>query len=185
MPATTSPDNIPYPTQTDKLNPLRTWFSTLASATQAAITALREEAVLPELPAPISVKGNNVQAVTATSWADLPNFPSTVLNLDNPCWVQITVGAWLVANGGDTRVSAAVSGATTLGESQMEVGGDTASWGQVLYAASATGTRQQTGSRIVRLNAGANTIKVRAYKNGGSANNSNYTTLQIAPLRWA
>lgn len=186
MPANTSPDNLPYPVVGDNLNPLRTWFSLLASAVQTALTNLRAEAVKPALPAPVSVKGNNTQAVTATSWADLPNIAAATLNLPQACWVQITVGAWVVATAGDVRISANVTGATTLGESQIEVGGDSSSWGQVMYAAADTGTRHATSTRVVRLNAGTNTIRVRAYRTStGGTVGSNYTTLQVAPLYWA
>lgn len=183
--ATTSPDNIIYPSGSDKLNPLRTWFSQLASSVQAAITALREEAVQAALPDPITQKGSNTQAVSATSWDDLPNMDPVVLNLDAACWVTIDLGSWVVATEGDTRVSARVTGATTLGESQIEVGGDSSAWGQVLYAGATGGTRQQTSHRTVRLNAGENTIQVRAYRTGSGSHAANYTTLQVSPLRWA
>lgn len=185
MPANTSPDNIIYPVGGDNLNPLKTWLANLATSVQAALTALRAEAVKPALPSPISIKGANVQAVTATSWADLPNITAATLNLTAPAWVQITVGSWSTASAGDTRISATVSGATTLGESQLEVGGDTSAWGQVIYTDTTTGSRQSSSVRIVRLNAGTNTIKVRAYRSGSGANQSNYTTLQVTPIRWA
>jgi hypothetical protein len=185
MPANTTPDNIIYPAGGDNLNPLKSWFAQLATSVQAALTALRAEAVKPALPNPISIKGANVQAITSTAWADLPNITAATLNLTAPAWVQITVGAWATASAGDTRISAAVSGATTLGESQLEVGGDNASWGQVIFTDSTTGSRQSASVRIVRLNAGTNTIKVRAYRNGSGTNQSNYTTLQVTPIRWA
>jgi hypothetical protein len=184
MPANTSPDNIVYPVAGDVVVPLRGWFSTLASSVQAALTDLRADAVKPVVPNPINIVGNPVQAVTATGWADLPGIGAATLVLSSAAWVQITVGAWVVATGGSTRVSANVTGATTLGETQLEVGGVTTGWGQVLYADNTTGSRQASATRIVRLNAGSNTIRVRAYQSGTGSNSSNYTTLTVAPLYW-
>jgi hypothetical protein len=185
MPAFTSPDNIQYPVAGDVMNPLQTKFASLATSVQAALTSLRAAAVQPELPAPKSEKGNDVQAVTATSWADLPNSPDIQFNASAPMWVEISLGAWMVANGGTTRCSVRVSGATTLTETQIEVGGDNAVWGQVLYADNTTGTRQCSSTKIIRLNAGLNTIAVRAYQTGAGTNQVNYSSLQVAPLRWA
>lgn len=187
MPANTSPDNLSYPVEGDNIAPLQTWFATLAGNVQAALTALRAEAVQPELPFPQTVVGNSVQAITSTAWADLAGISAITLTLTRPAWVQIDVGAWMVAAAGDSRVSVQVSGATSLSESQTEVGGGAGAWGQVIYAAAAAGTRQQTLTRTVRLNAGTNTIKVRAYRTGGSntQNFANYSTMTVAPLRWA
>ncbi len=185
MPAFTSPDNIQYPVAGDVMNPLQSKFASLATSTQAAITALRTAAVKPALPAPKSEKGADVQAVTATSWADLPNSPDIQFNVSEAMWVQIVLGAWITASGGTTRCSVRVSGATTLSETQVEVGGDNAVWGQVLYADNTTGSRQCSATRIVRLNAGLNTISVRAYQTGAGTNQVNYSSLQVAPLRWA
>lgn len=182
--ATTSPDNIVYPAGSDKLNPLKTWLAQLASSVQAAITSLREDAVLPPLPDPITVKGADTQEIASTSWDDMPNMDSTVLNLDRPCWVSIDIGGWVRASVGFTDVSARVTGATTLSETQVEVGGDNSSWGQVMHAAPSE-TRQQSSHRTVRLNAGANTITVRARRNGAGTNTVRFTTLQVSPLRWA
>lgn len=166
--------------------PLQGKFAALASAVQAALTSIRSEAVQPALPAPKSEKGNDVQAVTSTSWADLPNSPDIQFNASAPMWVEISLGAWMVAPGtSNIRASVRVSGATTLTETQIEVGGDNAVWGQVLYADSTTGTRQCSSTKIVRLNAGLNTIAVRAYKGGTGTTQVNYSSLQVAPLRWA
>lgn len=186
MPGFTSPNNIQYPVVGDKLSPLNTWFATLASSTQAAITSLRNEFTLPAYPSPLSIEGATQQAVTATSWADLPNADAISLVLTRACWVQITHGAWVVAGGtANTRMSSRVTGATTLGESQLEVGGSTTAWGQVLYSDSTSGTRQSSGVRMVRLNAGTNTIRLRAYRGGSGASQVNYSTLQVSPIRWA
>lgn len=183
--ATTTPDNIYYPSGSDKVGPLRAVLEALASSVQAAIAALRAEAVPAELPMPNSVVGANVQAVSETAWADLPNIGAVTITLPKAAWVTIDVGSWVVATAGDTRISARVTGATAIGETQIEASGSTASWGQVIYAGSASGTRQQTSHRTVRLNAGTNTIRVRAYRTGGGVHQANYTTLQVSALRWA
>lgn len=186
MPSYTSPDAIAAPVVGDPIAPLQTWFQTLASSTQTALTNLRNQVTSAELPDPISGDGAAQQSVTATAWADLPNGPSLTLTLPQACWVQITIGAWVIATQSDIRASSRVSGATTLGETQLEVGGPTTSWGQVLFADATSATRQASGARIVRLNAGVNNFKMRAYKSGGSGLNMvNYSTLQVSPIRWA
>ena len=186
MPETTSPDNLRYPVGGDNVAPLRTWFANLAADTQAAITSLRSAAVTPEIPDPKSATGAETQGVTATAWADLPGITSVSFTLDRPAWVSIDVGAWIVATAGDIRVSARVSGATTLGETQLQVGGSTMSWGQVMYAYGQPGSSQCTSHRTIRMNAGVNTIAVRAYRTGsGGACQANYATLQVSPLSWA
>ena len=185
MPAFTSPDNIQYPVVGDNVTPLAGLFAPLAASVQAALTSLREDAVLPELPAPKSEKGADVQGITATAWADLPNMPTINFNVERPMWVQINLGAWVVATAGTTRISLRVTGATTLGETQVEVGGDNATWGQILFSDASAVTRQCSSTKIVRLNAGSNNITVRAYRQGTGTNQSNYTTLQVSPIRWA
>jgi hypothetical protein len=125
------------------------------------------------------------QAVTVTSFGDLPNMGTATLVLPAAAWVQITLSAWVYATAGETRASVAVSGATTLGESQGEVGGVTNAWGHVLYTNTTTTTNQGTSLRVVRLNAGTNTIKVRAYRSGAGTNQVNYATLAVTPIRWA
>lgn len=185
MPASTTPDSIVYPVVTDRMGPVEKLFEALASSVQTAITNLRKETVDKPLPAPVSQIGRDVISVSATTWSDLPNISTVSLNLSAPAWVSIDVGSWVIATSGDTRVSARVTGATTLSETQMEVGGATTCWGQVIYAAGSPSTRQQNSHRVVRLNAGNNVIAVRAYKSGGGSHNSNYTTLQVTPIRWA
>lgn len=184
MPANTTPDNIPYPVAGDVIVPLRTWFANLASGTQTAISNLRTELAVPALPAPISGQGNDQQAVTASSWADLPGFTAITLTTSRPVWVTINIGAWLVSLGGSVRVSARVTGATTLGETQLEVGGPTTAWGQVLYLAANAMAGSTTATRTVRLNAGTNTIQMRAYRETTAENRCNYSTLQVSPIRW-
>ena len=185
MPGATTPDSIVYPVTGDVMAPLNSWFAQLAASTQTAMTALRAELVEPDLPDPMSIKGNDVQAVTATAWANLPGAAAISLTLPQACWVTITVGAWIVATQGHTRASASVTGATTLAETQLEVGGSSSAWGQVLYTDTTSATRQSSGVRTVRLNAGANSIQLRAYRGGTGVNQVNYSTLQVAPLRWA
>lgn len=186
MPGTTSPDGITYPVVGDKMSPLATWFAGLATTTQAAITNLRDSLEEPELPNPITVAGAEIQTVAATAWADLPNIAPATLELERACWVQITHLGRLMSNTGQLSASSRVSGATTVSEMQAEVGGPATVYGLVMYATGG-GTRQQMGSRIVRLNAGTNTIQMRAYRTGGTTagNAVNYSAIQVAPLRWA
>lgn len=185
MPGSTTPDAIVFPVQGDKMAPLETWFAQQAASVQTAISDLRSDLELPDLPFPLSEQGANVQGVTATAWADLPNLAAISLTLSRPCWVTITFGAWMAANAGDVRATSRVTGATTLGETQLEVGGPTNGWGQVLYTNNTTGSRQSASVRTVRLNAGTNTITARAYRTGSGTQQVNYATLQVAPLRWA
>ena len=183
MPAVTS-EGIVYPVVGDNMAPLAGWFAQVASTTDAAIADVRADLTETVYPAPLSIQGATVQAVTSTSWVDLPNAPAITLTLAKACWVNITVGAWLVATSGDTRASATVSGATTLDETQLEVGGPSSAWGQVLYVAGAV-TAGGSSTRFVRLNAGVNTIKLRAMRTGSGTCQVNYSTLQVAPIRWA
>lgn len=185
MPTSTTPDGIVAPANSDPIGPLHTWFQQLATSVQTALTAMRTEFAQTPLPAPISIRGADTQVVAAAAWADLPNAPAITLELPKACWVEITVGAWVAATGGDTRASASVAGATVLGETQLEVGGSTSSWGQVMYATGGS-TRQQVSTRVVRLNPGTNTIRIRAYQSaGGSGKVVNYSTMQVTPIRWA
>lgn len=185
MPGTTTPDSIIFPVVGDQVAPLESWFAQQAASVQAAIESLRSEVALPELPFPKSSQGANMQAITATAWSDLPNLPAIDFTLERACWVTITLGAWLNAPAAEVRASARVTGATTLGETQLEVGGTTTAWGQVLYSNNTTSTRQSTSVRTVRLNAGSNTITARAYRTGSGSQYVNYSTLQVAPIRWA
>lgn len=184
MPGATTPDNIVFPVEGDAIDPLNGWFAQQAASTQAALTALRGDFEEPELPAPISSMGNAVQAITATAWADIPNMSAVTLDLPRPCWVTLSFGAWITATAGDTRAGVRVTGATSISENQLDAGGPSTAWGQVLYT-TPTGTRQGNSVRTVRLNAGTNTISGRAYRNGSGTNQVNYSSLQVAPLRWA
>lgn len=182
-----TPEGIIYPVNGDSMTPLAPWFAQLASSADEAIYNLRLELDKPALPDPQSVEGASMQDVTATAWADLPNANAITLELIDACWVQISHSAWLQSTVGDLRVSSRVTGATTLAENQLQVGGPNTAWGQVLYQAANPGTNQGSGSRIVRLNPGTNTIRLRAYRSGtsGGTRRANYSTLQVTPLRWA
>lgn len=186
MPAETTPDGIGYPVIGDNMTPLAGWFAQQAADVQAALTALREEIALPPLPAPVSARGSNVAVVTSTAWADLPGSSPLSLELPRACWVNINFGAWVACDTGDVRASVRVTGATALGETQIEVGGDASAWGQVLFASAGQGNIQASSIRTVRLNAGTNTIQVRAYRTGAAGTQVvNYSTLQVTPTRWA
>ena len=140
--------------------------------------------VKPDLPFPVSTSLNGIQAISATSWADIPSMTPVTLTLPAPAWVTISLGTWLSAPSGEIRVSSRVTGATTLGETQLEVGGPVA-WGQVAYTRSTTGTVQASSVRTVRLNAGTNTITARAYVGLTGVKDVRYTCLQVSPIRWA
>lgn len=189
MPATTSPDNLRYPVGADNVSPLRTWFANLAADVQAALTAIRQDAVTPKLPVPQSVLGAATQNLPASaSWQDLPGIQPITLELSAPAWVAIDVSAWIVSTVGDGRISARVTGATTLGETQVQVGGDDGYWGQTIFTAPTDVTRSGNSHRVVRLNQGTNVITVRAYNYGGSGTRVSHarnTGLQVTPLHWA
>jgi len=185
MPGSTTPDEIIFPVAGDNLAPLESWFAQQAATTQTAISNLRTEVVKPDLPFPLSEQGASSQAVTATAWADLPNMPSITLTLANPCWVTIVLGARLNGASGQVIASARVTGATTLSETQLEVGGPATAFGQVMYTDSSTATRQASSIRTVRLNAGTNTITFRAYRTGSGTVKCDYATMQVSPIRWA
>lgn len=186
MPGSTTPDGVVFPVAGDRIAPLETWFAQQAGSVQTALNSIRNELTVPPLPVPQSVQGATVQSITATSWANLPNMASISLNLPHPCWVTIVFGAWMVATASDTRASVRVTGATTLSETQLEVGGSATAWGQVLYTNNTTGSRQSSSVRTVRLNAGNNTITARAYRTAsGGSNSVNYSTMQVSPIRWA
>lgn len=184
MPGSTD-RGIVFPVKGDIMEPLAGWFAQQAASVDDAIDDIYEEFEVPEYPDPKSIQGAVNQAVTATAWADLPNAPAISLTLPRACWVTIVHGAWMASTNtsGDVRGSSSVSGATVLSESQLEVGGATTAWGQVMYT-TGVGTRQQSGTRFVRLNAGENVIKLRAYGTGGGKA-MNYSTLQVSPVRWA
>lgn len=183
MPGTTA-EGIQFPVIGDKMAPLASWFATLASTADQAIARLRTEVAVAPLPAVLSGTGGDVVNLTATAWADLPSFPALKLTLSKPAWVQITHSAWMASNGGsESRASSRVTGATTLGESQVEVGGTASAWGVALLASGTMG--QQSATRLVRLNAGENTVSMRAYGSGSGVRQVNYAALQVAPIRWA
>lgn len=186
MPGTTA-EGFQFPVAGDVMEPLNAWFALLASSGDTAVANLRTQLAQDPLPAPLTIKGADTQAVTATAWTDLPNAGPITLTLARACWVNIVHGAWLTSTVGDIRFSSRVTGATTLGESQVEVGGDASAWGQVGYTSGTAGITQASGTRFVRLNAGTNTIQLRAYLAGGTTGTrrANYSTLQVAPIRWA
>lgn len=129
------------------------------------------------------------QAISATSWANIPNMPTISLDLTRDAWVQITLGAWLTSSGSNTDVRASfiVSGATTTVEVPGSEPYGAYTWGQVLYKALATGSGTEGGtiSRVYKLNAGSNTITARAYRTGAATAETNYVTMNAIPLRWA
>lgn len=186
MPGSTS-RNLIFPVIGDIMEPLAGWFAQLAASTNDAIDQVYDDFEELPYPAPQSIEGAVTQQISATAWADLPNAPAITFDLPQACWVTIVAGAWLATSAtGDVRCSVRVTGATTLGESQVEVGGTATAWGQVMYSAT-PGTQQTSCTRFVRLNAGSNVINLRAYRNGGATANKavNYSTLQVSPVRWA
>lgn len=184
MPGSTD-RGIIFPVKGDKITSLSGWFAQQASSVNDALDQVYSDFEEPDYPAPLSVKGADQQYIPATAWADLPNMASIDLDLPRACWVNITLGAWVVATAGDTRVSSRVTGATTLGETQLEVGGANTAWGQVIYVSSGAASNGGTSTRFVRLNAGSNKITARAYGTGNGTRMANYATLQVAPIRWA
>lgn len=180
----TSPDNITYPDAVDLVGDVQPDFVVLANSVQTAITDLRGDINLElndlfALPAPITQVGNDVQAITATSWAVIPGFTAINLNLVRPAWVEVTLGAWCVASAGEIRGGIALTGATTQTPSQPN-------WGNTIYQSfDNTNTVSQQVTKTVLCGAGTTTFTPQAYQLGGGTKQFNYTVMQVVPLRYS
>lgn len=177
----TSPDNIVYPDATGQVGNVQADMVTMANSVQAAITDLRAD-VNSELndfynmPTPVTRTGASVQGVTATSWANLPNISNISFNFSRPCWVQVTLGAWVVATVGEIRAGINVSGATTQPPNQP-------GWGNTIYQSfDNANTVSQQVTKLILCNAGTTTFTAQAYQAGGGTKQLNYSVLMAAPL---
>lgn len=183
MPGTTS-RGIIFPVNTDVMQPLAGWFAQQAASVNDALDEAYSEFEVPEIPYPLSSSLFGIKNITATAWADIPEMDEITLDLPRAAWVNIALATWVSAPSGEVRVSSRVTGATTLSESQLEVGGVNA-FGQIVYTRNTTGTVQGSSLRTVRLNAGTNVITPRAYGALGGVKDVRYTCLQVTVTRWA
>jgi hypothetical protein len=126
------------------------------------------------------------QTITSTSMAALPDSSVAVsLTLPAPCYCDLYLSGWAAVTGAVLRVGMLVSGATTV---QVEGGqndsdGTSNTWGTV---ARVTANGQFTAHKYLKLNAGTNTIAVRANRESTStAPTLSYLTLTAIPRRWA
>lgn len=178
----TSPDNIVYPDGTDVVGDVQGDFVALANSVQTAITDVRND-VNAELndfynmPTPVTRVGADVQAITATSWANIPNIANISMTFSRPCWVELTFGAWVIASTGDIRAGINVTGATTQPP-------NVPAWGNTIYQTPGltTGTASQQCSKMVLCAAGTTTFTAQAYQSGGGTKRMNYAMLQASPM---
>jgi len=179
----TTPDAITYPDVVDRVGEVQSHLSTMASSVQAALTDLRSEYELGfddiyGVPANVIQNGASVQAISATSFAAIPNLAAITINFARPALVLVTLGAWMVASTGDIRAGIQLSGATVQAA-------NVPNWGQVMYLAGVTGgTVQNSCQKLIQVNAGSTTFTGVAYQSGGGTKQINYSTLQVAPIRW-
>lgn len=131
------------------------------------------------MPEPVTAIATGSQTITATAFAGLPISPVAVtLTLDAACWVDLDLGAWVVASASDVRVGIAVSGATVSVPSAP-------TWGAVAIASAAASTPIRP-RKTLRLEAGVNTVAVQAYRSAATgAQTVSYPVLTATPLRWA
>lgn len=179
----TSPDNIVYPDAVDRVGDIQPDFVALAASTQAAFTDLRADvnAELNDLfglPVPVTQIGASTQAISATSWANVPNLASISFNFSRPAWVTVLLGAWVVASAGELRAGVNVTGATTQAP-------NVPNWGNTVYQSfdNANGVSQQV-QKTVLCGAGTTTFTAQAYQTGGGTKQFNYSMFQAIPLRY-
>lgn len=130
------------------------------------------------LPDPMYAQFTTVPAlITATTWALMPGMPDIDVTLPSAAWCQITLSSWL-NSGSDLRVGIRLQGATS--QSDASWGGR---WGRVLRKTA--GYEQMSVTFVEKLNAGMTEVQVMAYRAGSGSDSHNYTTLEVAPLRWA
>ena len=178
----TSPDNIVYPDAIDRVGDVQPDFVAMAASVQAAFTDLRAD-VNAELndfynmPTPVTRVGADVQAISATSWANIPNISSISFNFSRPCWVELTLGAWVVASAGEIRAGINVTGATVQAPNQP-------AWGNTIYQTPGitSGTASQQCTKMILCAAGTTTFTAQAYQAGGGTKRMNYAMLQASPM---
>lgn len=177
----TSPDGIVYPDAIDRVGDIQPDFVTMAASIQAAFTDLRSD-INQELndfynmPTPITRVGDPVRAISATSWANVPGLSSISFNFSRPAWVQVSLGAWVVASAGEMRAGINVTGATTQAPNEPN-------WGNTIYQSfDNANTVSQQVHKILLCGAGTTTFTAQAYQSGGGTKQFNYSMMVAAPL---
>lgn len=179
--ANTTPDNIVYPDATMRVGAIRSALAALAASVQAAITAVRNELTgavddVYALPDPQISTGGGVQAIGSGGWTAIPNLGAITIDLARPAWVQVNLGAWVVATVGELRAGVALSG-STVQDAQSP------NWGSTIYSAGLT-TTGMNASKTVLCGAGSTTFTPVAQQTGGGVKQFNYSTFEVIPLRW-
>lgn len=153
----------------------------------ATASAWRVISVYP-LPGPVTVMAPSaVQAITSTTFANLPNRQFVDFTAAKAMYADVRLGAWVSAvSGADVRAGIGLTGATTgpgPGGALVDLS-STGTFGDVLYAPS--GQQQQCSVTIpVRLNSGTTRVEVMAYRGNTSAVPAvNYAVLRVVPLRY-
>lgn len=121
----------------------------------------------------------SITSVTSTAWANLANIGSINVTVPRACWVTIDLGAWVQGSGGDVRCGVALSGATTLDPHNGQFGD--AAWGSVLWSQNTY--QQRSATKVVKINAGTTTFRMRAYRVSGTVS-VNYAHFTVTPMRF-
>lgn len=148
------------------------------------------EGVIAEaFPDPIRYGSGSSHTVAATAWGTiLPGTVAQSMSVNQPLWVLVTLGAWLISSAGETRGGVTLSGATVLSPPQTAQSSALPVWGQTLLTQvqdTSTGSGQRTLQRLLLLNAGTTTFQIEAYLVTAGTHQMNYPTLEVIPLAWA
>lgn len=132
------------------------------------------------LPEPVWVDPGALAPTGSSVWATM-TWAGYNLVLPEDAWVRIDWQTWIAVTGAsnDLRGDIIVSGATTVNAFSH-------GWGATAFG-STGGTVKSTAMKIVKLNAGTNTIRLSGYRfvaNTGTFN-FNYNSVNITPIRWA
>lgn len=133
------------------------------------------------LPEPV-VTDVGSQTLTGTSvWGTLP-WAGTNFIIPAPMWVDLSLQSWVAITGAsnDGRADVIVSGATT-------VAAQSHGWGAIAYGTAASGTSKSEARKVVKLNAGTNTVRMSGYRFVANSGTFVLTqnTVTITPIRWA
>lgn len=141
-----------------------------------------------DMPDVVSAYGNGTNAVTATTFTDLPtNGVSAAITNPHPTAsliVLVTFGAWLQGNGTFVRACPRVSGSTTI-SAGIGVGGPLG-WGEIPGTSASTPV-SCSGSATYELPASstAATFTLQAYRDNTSNSTAvNYPVIRIIPIRY-
>ena len=177
LPANPYPGMSVYCSDTDEY---KIWNATAAAWRTRSVYPLPDPAVLGYT--------SSVQAITATTWANLPTRQFIAFTAAKPLWVMLHLAAWMnVALGTDLRATLALTGATT-GPGTGGVLLNVNNYGDVIFNGAGNGDRYSSHSFAIPylLNAGTTTVEVKAYRvNTSAATALNYAEQRITPLWYA